>query len=182
MTAPHHPAAGADGRSWTPARIERLKELWSGGYSARQIADVLGYVTRSGVIGKIFRLGLTGRGQPTQTPIQRRTSARRGRPPKARFAPLDFSRHAEEANAPPVRRARITTAPANPPIPFLDRVFGRQCAFIVSADGEPTMVCGSPIPRGERSTVHAEYCDHHARACTTVPPRRTRSREERTYA
>lgn len=47
--------------SWNDARIETLKQLWNDGFSASQIAARLGGVTRSGVIGKVHRLGLAGR-------------------------------------------------------------------------------------------------------------------------
>ncbi|CAN1495127.1 GcrA cell cycle regulator [Rhabdaerophilaceae bacterium] len=47
--------------SWDDGRIERLKKLWSDGLSASQIAAELGGVTRNAVIGKVHRLGLSGR-------------------------------------------------------------------------------------------------------------------------
>lgn len=46
---------------WTDARVETLKTLWREGLSAAQIAGRLGGVTRNAVIGKIHRLGLSGR-------------------------------------------------------------------------------------------------------------------------
>lgn len=50
--------------SWTDERVERLKALWSEGLSASQIAAELGSVTRNAVIGKVHRLGLSGRAKP----------------------------------------------------------------------------------------------------------------------
>jgi GcrA cell cycle regulator len=47
--------------SWTDDRVELLKKLWSEGLSASQIAGRLGTVTRNAVIGKVHRLGLSGR-------------------------------------------------------------------------------------------------------------------------
>jgi len=47
--------------SWTDERVELLKRLWSEGLSASQIAGRLGSVTRNAVIGKVHRLGLSGR-------------------------------------------------------------------------------------------------------------------------
>src|SRR3954447_3870622 len=52
---------------WTDERVERLKKLWADGLSASQIAGELGGVTRNAVIGKVHRLGLSGRGQPTSS-------------------------------------------------------------------------------------------------------------------
>lgn len=47
--------------SWTDERVELLKKLWAEGLSASQIANRLGGVTRNAVIGKVHRLGLSGR-------------------------------------------------------------------------------------------------------------------------
>src|SRR3712207_8126405 len=52
--------------SWTDERIERLKELWSKGITASQIADELGGVSRNAVIGKAHRLGLQSRPSPVK--------------------------------------------------------------------------------------------------------------------
>src|SRR3954465_6580408 len=47
------------GLTWTEERIERLKELWTEGLSASQIAAELGGdVSRNSVLGKANRLGL----------------------------------------------------------------------------------------------------------------------------
>ncbi|MEN2494640.1 MAG: hypothetical protein TECD_00544 [Hyphomicrobiaceae bacterium hypho_1] len=47
--------------SWTDERVELLKKYWSEGLSASQIAGRLGGITRNAVIGKVHRLGLSGR-------------------------------------------------------------------------------------------------------------------------
>ena len=52
--------------SWTDERIERLRELWSQGVTASQIADELGGVSRNAVIGKAHRLGLQSRPSPVK--------------------------------------------------------------------------------------------------------------------
>jgi GcrA cell cycle regulator len=52
--------------SWTDERIERLKELWTNGMTASQIADELGGVSRNAVIGKAHRLGLQSRPSPVK--------------------------------------------------------------------------------------------------------------------
>jgi len=52
--------------SWTDERIDRLKELWSKGVTASQIADELGGVSRNAVIGKAHRLGLQARPSPVK--------------------------------------------------------------------------------------------------------------------
>jgi len=47
--------------SWTPERIDKLKELWGKGSTASQIANIIGDVTRNAVIGKAYRLKLTSK-------------------------------------------------------------------------------------------------------------------------
>ena len=51
---------------WTDERVTLLKKLWLEGLSASQIAKQLGGVTRNAVIGKVHRLGLSGRATPSQ--------------------------------------------------------------------------------------------------------------------
>ncbi len=47
--------------SSTDERVELLKQLWTAGLSASQIAAELGAVTRNAVHGTVHRLGLSGR-------------------------------------------------------------------------------------------------------------------------
>ena len=48
--------------SWTEEREQKLKELWGKGYTASQIAEMLGGgTTRNAVIGKAHRLKLAAR-------------------------------------------------------------------------------------------------------------------------
>src|SRR5215472_3967995 len=54
------------GMGWTDERVELLKKLWQDGLSASQIAKQLGGVTRNAVIGKVHRLGLSGRAAPSK--------------------------------------------------------------------------------------------------------------------
>jgi GcrA cell cycle regulator len=56
--------------AWTEDRVEVLKKLWAEGHSASQIAKELGGVTRNAVIGKVHRLGLSGRATPSR-PVKR---------------------------------------------------------------------------------------------------------------
>ena len=47
--------------SWTPEKVEKLRELWGKGSTASEIAQILGGVTRNAVIGKAHRLNLSGK-------------------------------------------------------------------------------------------------------------------------
>ncbi len=65
--------------SWTDERVARLSKLWADGLSASQIAADLGGVTRNAVIGKVHRLGLSGRAKPankTAAAPRRKTTQR----------------------------------------------------------------------------------------------------------
>jgi GcrA cell cycle regulator len=62
--------------SWTDDRVELLKKLWSDGLSASQIAGELGGITRNAVIGKVHRLGLSGRAKSTSNSAPRPRKAR----------------------------------------------------------------------------------------------------------
>jgi GcrA cell cycle regulator len=53
--------------SWTTEKVEKLKELWSKGNTASQIAEMLGDTTRNAVIGKAHRLDLEARAPSKQS-------------------------------------------------------------------------------------------------------------------
>ena len=54
--------------SWTEEREQRLRKLWEKGYTASQIAEMLGGdVTRNAVIGKAHRLKLAARAASKQS-------------------------------------------------------------------------------------------------------------------
>ena len=53
--------------SWTDEKVEKLKELWSKGFTASQIAEKLGDTTRNAVIGKSHRLNLEARAPSKQS-------------------------------------------------------------------------------------------------------------------
>ncbi|HEV7602934.1 MAG TPA: GcrA family cell cycle regulator [Bradyrhizobium sp.] len=62
--------------TWTDDRVEQLKKLWEAGLSASQIAAELGNVTRNAVIGKVHRLGLSGRAKSPSSAVPRQRKAR----------------------------------------------------------------------------------------------------------
>jgi GcrA cell cycle regulator len=62
--------------TWTDERVELLKKLWADGLSASQIAAELGGITRNAVIGKVHRLGLSGRAKSPSTSAPRPRKAR----------------------------------------------------------------------------------------------------------
>jgi GcrA cell cycle regulator len=61
--------------TWSHSRVEQLKKLWEAWLSASQIAAELGNVSRNAVIGKVHRLGLSGRAKTLSTAAPRRPNA-----------------------------------------------------------------------------------------------------------
>jgi GcrA cell cycle regulator len=80
--------------SWNDERVELLKKLWNDGLSASQIAAELGSVTRNAVIGKVHRLGLSGRAKAAPAASQR---------PRKQAAPAPVRTAARSVSAPQVR-------------------------------------------------------------------------------
>src|SRR5246127_5607992 len=69
-------AGGEYPMGWTDERVELLKKLWADGLSASQIAAELGGITRNAVIGKVHRLGLSGRAKSPSSAAPRPRKAR----------------------------------------------------------------------------------------------------------
>ncbi|HEY3696266.1 GcrA family cell cycle regulator, partial [Phenylobacterium sp.] len=81
---------------WSETRVTTLSQLWLDGLSASQIAKQLGGVTRNAVIGKVHRLGLSGRAPASAPSRAPRTATSRSKRPR---------------RAPPLRKP-----PAPPPV------------------------------------------------------------------
>jgi GcrA cell cycle regulator len=91
--------------SWTPEKEQKLKDCWKKGYTASQIAEMLGETTRNAVIGKAHRLNLDARG--TSKKISNKTTSESYRSPevktqklgrKARFKALLLDKNFEPEN------------------------------------------------------------------------------------
>ena len=90
--------------SWTVEKVEKLKELWSKGHTASQIAGMLGDTTRNAVIGKAHRLDLEARapskhnGKPNSKEVKqvKRISAPITR--KAKFQSILLDKNFEPEN------------------------------------------------------------------------------------
>ena len=111
--------------SWTDERIDRLKEIWSQGITASQIADELGGVSRNAVIGKAHRLGLQSRPSPVKPNEEHEGAPRRGRAraraPRSAAPRPQQPRRAPAAGPPRAAAAAATRRrprqPAEPPQP-----------------------------------------------------------------
>ncbi|HEX8443861.1 MAG TPA: GcrA family cell cycle regulator [Allosphingosinicella sp.] len=103
--------------SWTDERIERLKELWSQGMTASQIAEELGTISRNAVIGKAHRLGLQARPSPVKPNEPAPVSGLEVAPGDAdplESPPSDLGSDADEA-AEPAAAAKAEPSAAPPP-------------------------------------------------------------------
>ena len=138
---------------WTDERVATLKKLWLDGLSASQIAKQLGGVTRNAVIGKVHRLGLSGRAAPSQ-------------PARPAFKAPRPARVAAPAPAPVVQR-RPVEAPAAPSLPSVLRQETPGSATVLTLGAH---MCKWPIgdPATEGFTFCGKgahdgpYCDAHA--------------------
>ena len=90
--------------SWTEEKVAKLKELWSKGHTASQIAEALGDTTRNAVIGKAHRLNLEARApskQSSQSSTSVNRTVRRGSAPisrKAKFQSILLDKNFEPEN------------------------------------------------------------------------------------
>src|ERR1700692_2214661 len=101
-------SGGFPGMGGTDERVETLKRLWLDGLSASQIAKQLGGVTRNAVIGKVHRLGLSGRAAPSHPS---RTTFQAPRAPRPISMP---------APRPRAMEPRAHHAPAPRATPYVD--------------------------------------------------------------
>jgi GcrA cell cycle regulator len=111
--------------SWTDERIDQLKQLWTNGMTASQIADELGGVSRNAVIGKAHRLGLQSRpspvkpNDPSEAAPAGKTASASAQPAPASAAPAPVTESADEASEPaaePQAAAPVQQMPPQPQI------------------------------------------------------------------
>ncbi|MFZ5719266.1 MAG: GcrA family cell cycle regulator [Pseudomonadota bacterium] len=139
---------------WTDERVELLKKLWQDGLSASQIAKQLGGVTRNAVIGKVHRLGLSGRAAPSKP---QRTVFKAPRPARpAAAAPSAPRRIAEpaSAHAPPTPVRHVDEKPGTATVLTLG---AHMCKWPI---GDPAS--DSFTFCGRRSEETGPYCHEHA--------------------
>lgn len=167
---------------WTEERVAELKKLWAEGHSASQIAKRLGNVTRNAVIGKVHRLGLSGRATPSR-PVKR--------PPRlARPKPQHVARQANGSTGTAGVPATADTAPApvirevnvepqrlpNGDMVTVMTVKDTMCKWPVGDPADPAFgFCGHATHDG------APYCTEHARLAFQPARKRERKARELDY-
>ncbi|CAL4868981.1 hypothetical protein MMA231_03271 [Asticcacaulis sp. MM231] len=154
--------------SWTDERVETLKKLWQEGHSASQIAKQLGGVTRNAVIGKVHRLGLSGRAAPSQPTRPLYKPARPPRPAvstASHAAPERTVQHTQpslRSSAPVLSRPVIS----QPIVPYIEEpgtatvltLGAKMCKWPI---GDPSSDSFSFC--GRRSDDGTPYCVEHGR-------------------
>ncbi|MEW6256150.1 MAG: GcrA family cell cycle regulator [Pseudomonadota bacterium] len=153
--------------SWNDERVELLKRLWGEGLSASQIAAELGGITRNAVIGKVHRLGLSGRVK-SATPARPRKTRTEAPAPTTRPA----HRPATIGNTAlaPAFEALVESAPAPAPEPVANNVvpLAQRCTIMNLTESTCRWPVGEPGTSGfyfcgARSATGMPYCTQHAR-------------------
>jgi GcrA cell cycle regulator len=165
---------------WTDEKVELLRQMWLDGKSASQIASELGDgVTRNAVIGKVHRLGLSGRVKTSApaAPRVRHKPAHAPRPVAPRSASGGFRGNTALA------LARDTLAEVEPeiredvviPMSLRVTIVELREAMCRWPLGDPT----SPEFRycGIQSHGDGPYCVHHGRMAYQPAQDRRRERE-----
>src|ERR1700739_3964082 len=96
---------------WTDERVELLKKLCQDGLSASKIAKQLGGVTRNAVIGKVHRLGLSGRAAPSKPARTVYKAPRPARPVSSPSAPRRVAEPLSLASPAPLPVRYVDEAP-----------------------------------------------------------------------
>jgi len=164
--------------SWTDERVEQLRKLWMEGLSASQIANTLGDgVTRNAVIGKVHRLGLSGRVK-AQTPSKPRTrsaqpSRQSSRPPRRPAGAIQGANalaYAPRALAAPEPAADVVV-PMSTPVTIME-LKEDTCRFPLGDPSSPDFrYCGA------KSELGVPYCPFHTRLAYQPAQERRRERD-----
>lgn len=151
---------------WTDERVDALRKLWLDGLSASQIAKELGGITRNAVIGKVHRLGLSGRAAPSQP---QRTATKPARPVGTLPAPL---------RRPEAAPAGVAVAPVKATAAFRCEEPGSATVLTLGAHmckwpiGDPGADGFSFCGRRTGAEADGPYCGEHARLAYQPQTRR----------
>lgn len=170
--------------SWTDERVERLKELWLDGLSASVIAAELGDVTRNAVIGKVHRLGLSGRAKSPVAAVPR--AAKPTRAPSHPLRPalfvqgntalavnLDAEMAPMPVHQPVLRPAKEVVIPLSERVTIME-LREQMCRWPLGDPGrEDFRFCGG------RNVPGIPYCGHHAQLAYQPTMERRRDRDRR---
>ena len=148
--------------TWPPERVELLKKLWAEGLTASQVAARLGDgITRNAVIGKVHRLGLSGR-QSVQ-----RSSAPRPRRPRQPSHPGRPAAGQAAAALKPETRPQPRPEPEPQPIRLVEMPKSERVSILMLSDKTCRWPLGDPGSDdfcfcGHTPKAGLPYCDYHA--------------------
>jgi GcrA cell cycle regulator len=165
--------------AWNDERVDLLKKLWAEGLSASQIAGRLGGVTRNAVIGKVHRLGLSGRAT---------TSRMKSHRPRARAAAANQRRVQQKtrfaAQGNPALRALYhpEAEPFTPTVEELVIPLKERRSIQTLTECSCRWPIGDPqLPDfhfcGKTKVTGLPYCEFHARRAFQPPQPRRRERD-----
>lgn len=127
--------------AWTEERIERLKALWAGGWTASRISDAFGNgCTRNSVLSKVHRLHLAQR----ESPIRRTGPA-----PRRPRATIDRRPDAVARSPRPVDVVRLPEGdvPRPPIVDLAAQRIPQGCRWIYGEPGDAAWIfCQRPTP------------------------------------
>ena len=141
--------------SWTDERVEMLKKLWLEGHSASQIAKQLGGVTRNAVIGKVHRLGLSGRATPSRPA---RPAFKAPRPARPLVSSPLLHRRVVERHPTPAQAPRPAPYVEEPGTATVLTLGAHMCKWPI---GDPATDAFTFC--GRRAGDGVPYCVEHAR-------------------
>jgi GcrA cell cycle regulator len=172
--------------AWTEERVTLLTRLWNEGHTASQIADQFGDITRNAVIGKVHRLGLSGRAAESRFRAARiRMRPRNQKPNNGAGAAFPVQGNAAlkaetdvapawpaPARRPDLRPVTQPEAEAGPVVGLLD-LKEDSCRWPIGDPDQPGFgFCGC------KKAEHGPYCEHHAaKAFQPAARRRTADKE-----
>jgi len=153
--------------TWTDERVEILKKRWAEGLSASQIAAELGGITRNAVIGKVHRLGLSGRAKSPSS------AAPRPRKPRAHAQMLRVSRPSVRGNT---ALAYAYEIDAEPEPELIDNIIplGQRRSLLELTEETCRWPIGDPGSAdfffcGGQTLTSLPYCAYHSRIAYQPP-------------
>ncbi|HUI97768.1 MAG TPA: GcrA family cell cycle regulator [Xanthobacteraceae bacterium] len=159
---------------WTDERVELLKKLWTEGLSASQIAAELGGITRNAVIGKVHRLGLSGRAKSPSS------AAPRPRKPRASGHMMRLARPSMRGNT---ALAPMYEADLEPEPELIENIIpiGQRCSLLELNESKCRWPIGDPGTAefffcGGAPVEGLPYCSYHSRVAYQPAADRRRDR------
>ncbi|MGB7286060.1 MAG: GcrA family cell cycle regulator [Salaquimonas sp.] len=163
--------------SWTDERVDILRKLWTEGLSASQIAAELGGVTRNAVIGKVHRLGLSGRAKGSN-------QSTGGRRKTAQAKPAGFTKTSKGTAGTAKPNGAAQAAPRAQPVVDIPKPTPMMLNLLQLTDSTCKFPIGDPQEEdfgfcGAKPRDSDPYCEYHCRLAYQ-PASERRSRSTRT--